>query len=359
LSITLSSWETASCGDRGASGPPISPSHNNTMKFALIVVTFCVFIGICLGAVGDTFTVNCAPLTIQRADPIVNPGIAGSHVHSVVGANAFRRNMAGYKTGEANATTCNKAKDHSNYWVPQLYHQRSDGKWEMVKWGGSAIYYQKRACDYSPNARYCNKSFVPLAFPEGFRMVAGDPARRTQDDKDFAQKAISIMCIDGNGGEHPGFPTVKCGTFRSQVYFPSCWDGVNIDTPDHKSHVAYPAIGDYNGGVCPQSHPKAIFSLFFEFWYEVGAYNDLNRFAFANGDPTGYGFHGDFIMGWTDRDALQHAHETCITASDCPTLGNQPTNPQPLLYPAIFEEDIGLKGPIDKLPGNNPVVFPK
>lgn len=63
-------------------------------------------------------------------------------------------------------------------------------------------------------------------------------------------------------------------------------------------------------------------------------------------------------MGWTDRDALQHAHETCISSADCPTLGNQPANPQTLIYPAIFEEDIGLNNPIPKLPGNNPVTFP-
>ena len=28
--------------------------------------------------------------------------------------------------------------------------------------------------------------------------------------------------------------------------------------------MAYPAIGTYDGGVCPESHPKAIFSLFWK-----------------------------------------------------------------------------------------------
>ncbi len=59
--------------------------------------------------------------------------------------------------------------------------------------------------------------------------------------------------------------------------------------------MSYPAIGDYNGGVCPKSHPVAIFSAFYEFHFDVSPFPDIDRFAFANGDPTGYGFHGDYM----------------------------------------------------------------
>jgi len=309
---------------------------------------------------GDTFTVNCVPLTLQRADPIVQPGIASTHVHSIIGGNAFRRNMSGKMDATmANSTSCDKALDHSNYWVPQLYHYRvSDKMYEMVRLSGAAVYYQKRACNYAPGLKTCDKNVLPLAFPDGFRMVTGDPKRRTQNDTDFEQKAISFMCIGtaGSGDVH-GFPKTHCDQFRSQIYFPSCWNGVDLDSPTHKSHVAYPAIGNYNGGVCPASHPVALFSIFFEFYFETGGYPDIDHFAFANGDPTGYGYHGDFIMGWTNRDALQHAHANCITASDCPTLGSQPAVARPLITSAIYEEEIGLHGPIASLPGNNTIVW--
>ena len=33
------------------------------------------------------------------------------------------------------------------------------------------------------------------------------------------------------------------------VSVPQCWDGVNLDSPDHKSHMAYPVGG------CPSTHP--------------------------------------------------------------------------------------------------------
>jgi len=225
----------------------------------------------------------------------------------------------------------------------------------------AAIYYQLRACDYVPGRRNCDNSTIPMAFPDGFRMVAGDPLRRTQNDSDYAQRAVHMVCLakDGVGLEQaPGFPHQHCTTMRAEVYFPSCWDGKNLDSPDHKTHVSYPAIGDFNFGVCPESHPVAIFSIFFEFFFDTSSYKDFDRFAFANGDPTGYGYHGDFMMGWTNRTLLQTAHRDCINAANCPKLGNQPMTPRSLIYPAIYEEDIGLHGPIPSLPGDNPVVWP-
>jgi len=309
-------------------------------------------------AANGLFTVSCAPLTVQRSDPIVNPGAPGSHVHSIIGGNAFSRTMVGRAAEAANATTCSFVLDHSNYWVPSLYHQRADQMWELVPWRGSAVYYLKRTCNYDPNLNNCNgDEAFQLAFPYGFRMVAGDPGRRTNNATSFADQAVDIVCLGGNVPEGPGFPKAKCDTIRAQVYFPSCWDGKNLDSPNHKDHVSYPYKGAYNGGVCPSSHPVAIFSIFYEFFFVTNTFNDYNRFAFSCGDPTGYGFHGDFIMGWTDRDKLQNAHPTC-NAGNCPTLGNQAANAQKLIHPAIYEEEVGLNGPIKTLPGNNAVVWP-
>jgi len=167
------------------------------------------------------------------------------------------------------------------------------------------------------------------------------------------------MCLfDGGSKQYEGFPPRQCNIIRAEVYFPSCWDGKNLDTPDHHSHMSYPAKGDFNGGVCPESHPVALFSIFYEFFFDTSTYKDFNRFAFANGDPTGYGFHADFVMGWTNRTLLQNAHRDCAGVADCPQLGNQQPESRPLIYPAIYEEEIGLNGPIPSLPGNNTVIWP-
>ncbi|KAL4757157.1 DUF1996 domain-containing protein [Aspergillus foveolatus] len=120
------------------------------------------------------------------------------------------------------------------------------------------------------------------------------------------------MCIVKNGlsNEAKHLPRQSCEKLRSQVFFPSCWDGENLDSSDHKSHMAYPAFGDYNKGVCPESHPVAIF-IFVEFVFNTAPFPDYHNLLYATGDRIEYGLHGDFINGWTDQTALSNAFETC------------------------------------------------
>ena len=75
--------------------------------------------------------------------------------------------------------------------------------------------------------------------------------------------------------------------------------------------MAYP--DGIDSGQCPSSHPIRLVSLFYEVYFSVAPFNDLNdggRFVLANGDPTGYGLHGDFLNGW-DRSVLSRAVEEC------------------------------------------------
>jgi hypothetical protein len=112
--------------------------------------------------------------------------------------------------------------------------------------------------------------------------------------------------------------------------------------------MAYPAIGDYNFGVCPPFHPVAIFSIFYEFSFDTSPFTDFSKYVYAMGDPTDYGLHGDFINGWTDQTALQNAFQSCVG----PDSVNAPTcslsvngspgsaSSQPLDVPAPME-DVG------------------
>jgi hypothetical protein len=83
------------------------------------------------------FNFACAPLTIQRSDPIVNPGAPGGHTHAIIGGSAFSRSMSNEAAPNARDTTCAIEIDKSNYWQPQLYHIRSDGQFETVPFQGS------------------------------------------------------------------------------------------------------------------------------------------------------------------------------------------------------------------------------
>ena len=141
------------------------------------------------------------------------------------------------------------------------------------------------------------------------------------------------------------------------VFFPGCWDGVNLDSPNHEDHVAYPSGID--NGVCPPSHPVHLISIFYEIYYDVASINKLKlpgRYVLANGDPTGYGLHGDFLNGWNES-VLQAAIDQCTADSgviqDCPVFnGRYFTSKEQANCQAVdpFPED-NVMAPGQKLPG--------
>ncbi|KAL4783886.1 hypothetical protein BJX76DRAFT_357558 [Aspergillus varians] len=310
----------------------------------------------------DEFSFSCLPLTIQLSDPIVSPGKESSHTHVITGGTAFQRTMDMQTAPDASETTCEVAIDRSNYWVPALYHMTQDNSFEMVEYEWSAVYYLNRVCDYAAGAQTCKDGSYPLAPPAGLRILAGDPTLQTYNDSEFAQRAISHMCLmeDGSSNETKHLPQQPCEKLRSQVFFPSCWDGENLDSPNHKSHMAYPAIGEYNKGVCPESHPVAIFSIFVEFIFNTKEFPDYQNWVYATGDQTGYSLHGDFINGWTDQAALQSGFETCTTeewlsSPECSITKTQkrPLSPLSLQPDApIPGGDLGQDGTIPALPGH-------
>jgi hypothetical protein len=95
---------------------------------------------------GQIFTVNCQPLTIQRGDPIISPGAISAHVHAVIGGTAFQQTMGLNTAVNAKDTTCDKKIDKSNYWQPQLYHQNSDGSFNLIHFQGSVSAWETETC---------------------------------------------------------------------------------------------------------------------------------------------------------------------------------------------------------------------
>jgi hypothetical protein len=216
-------------------------------------------------------------------------------------------------------SSCPVQDDFSNYWTPKLYYQYQNGSFQSVPTvgdsmsdqnGGMTVYYRK-SITCAPVLRLPCANFVVQrgpaadsdtlkAFPEGFRMLAGDSSKRNYTG-DFPANAISFSCLGSNEAETNGLPNYNCPSgLRAQVFFPSCWDGQNLDSDDHMSHMSYPASGSYNNGPCPSSHPVQLISLFFEVLYDTNQFSNMwygnsQPFVFANGDSTGYGFHGDFV----------------------------------------------------------------
>lgn len=198
-------------------------------------------------------------------------------------------------------------------------------------------------------------------------MLAGTPGKR-QPTNDFAGLAVSYVCLNYSTTSPYSnkLPDQPCPDgLRAQIFFPSCWDGVNLDSPDHASHMAYPTEYSYDNGPCPASHPVHMISLFYEvifstvdfpFWTPESAWQP---FVFSMGDPTGYGFHGDFINGW-DVPTLQNATNLCTADTgqiyDCPVFDffTSDETESCTLAPKIDEQ---IFGTMDNLPGCNPITW--
>jgi hypothetical protein len=78
------------------------------------------------------------------------------------------------------------------------------------------------------------------------------------------------------GADTTSLPNGMChGGIRSTITFPTCWDGKNLDSPDHKAHVSYPETGTFEStGVCPASHPVRLPQLMYEVMWDTTPFND-------------------------------------------------------------------------------------
>ncbi|KAL8970381.1 MAG: hypothetical protein Q9183_001554 [Haloplaca sp. 2 TL-2023] len=296
---------------------------------------------------------SCGIVQTSRIDPIVNPGALSSHAHKIAGASNINKDSTFDSLLQSKCTSCEIQADKSAYWTPPLYYEHPNGSFEEVPNSGMTVYYLGRGDD---------EDLKP--FPPGFRMLSGNAKARSYNEKDLIPGSerpiadrVSFACLDTNPSkEQPGMTQTNCKNgLRAQVHFQSCWNGKDLYKADN-SHVEYKSGLD--NGVCPPSHPVSLMNLFFEVLYGVNDINkDGGRFVFSQGDPTGYGFHGDFMNGW-EPEVLAAGVKECgfgnkdgavkYCAPFQPSLDPEFSKTCPEV-PSLLSEPV--HGMLDKLPG--------
>eukprot|EP00466_Bigelowiella_natans_P020013 jgi/Bigna1/86113/estExt_fgenesh1_pg.C_80105 len=277
---------------------------------------------------------DCSTTAFVRTDPIVNPNGLGPHVHTFFGSNQVAPSTTWADLRNATRTSCEWVENKSLYWAPSVYR--------VVN--GQYILHR----DFTHTAYYNWETGVTRSFPNGFRMIAGgDPAIYPTK-----QEIMGAGCGTGL------LPTQVCSELEITLIMPECWDGVNLDSPDHRSHVAYPTNNEIpeNGmGTCPASHPVPIPRI--RIFYRLNNYPG-GQHVFSDG--TQY-IHADYFFGW-DQYQLQSIMDQCTNPhysadqAECPGLTTAQATTE-----IIENTDYITTEPIDNvnyLPGFGPTGSP-
>lgn len=235
---------------------------------------------------GVNFVETCRFSHRAPDDPIVFPGQPGaSHDHSFV-ANRTTDAFSTFGSLRSGSTTCRRAADTAAYWMPTL----SQGTTQVLP-TGATIYYRRATLN------------EVRAFPNGLRMIAGSSKATEPQDLRITYWNCGLL-----GGVPPSSTVPTCqetaGSYlRLHLRFPSCWDGVNLDSADHKSHMAYALRGE-----CPSSHPVAVPAIELIYRYPT---RGGEGFSLSSGGQLSA--HADFFNAWNPGQ-LKRLVEGCLNA---------------------------------------------
>lgn len=252
------------------------------------------------------FRTSCDFSHMAFDDPIVFPGQVGaSHLHAFFGNTAVNGNSTAESILNTGNSTCRGGiANRSSYWVPAMIDTR-DGT--PLRPSSSQFYYKTGYLGVVPS--------TVRSFPAGMRIIAGD----TKNFSPSGPFGYSCHSSTGTTAETKAIQNCPVGTEVWQhIHFPQCWDGRNLDSPDHKSHMAYPTAG--RG--CPASHPVPLPEITFNIIYPVTEANAPLRWRLASDNyssslPGGYSAHGDWFNGWR-QDIMDAFVNNCDrTAMDC------------------------------------------
>lgn len=231
-------------------------------------------------AVEKRFSIRCFFSHAAQVDPIVSPGVVSHHNHAFVGNNTVAADST-YESMIAGGSSCGFSPDKAGYWIPTL-----------ISPTGQTILPISANAYYRSIGALANKDVQP--FPPDLRLVSSR-YDYSCGDKASTRTSGALDCR-GQVDEQK--------FVRLRIIFPDCWDGVNLDSPDHISHLAR-----QRSGGCPSTHPVPVPHLAVTWKFPV--MHTLGGYTLSSGALTTA--HGDFWNTW-EQPVLEELVDRCLGA---------------------------------------------
>jgi len=256
------------------------------------------------------FRVNCSLSHMNFDDPLVFPGqVRATHLHAFFGNTGVNANSNNTSINNSGNSTCTGGTENrSGYWMPAMI-DTATGR-PVNQSAGTASDSENALQAYYKTGYQGVASNTVRNFPAGLRMIAGDARSTRPQERHGAGQPLpaTYYCVVGTSGaitpEQASFPDCAPGQiFVMKIVFPQCWDGVNLDSADHKSHMSYGTWGpvsSQNGAGCPSTHPVPLPEITQNYRFRVPA-GGMSNWRLASdtySGPAGYSGHADWWNGW-------------------------------------------------------------
>lgn len=263
------------------------------------------------------FRFICNAGQLRRDDPIVYPGQPGkSHLHQFYGNLAADANSTYTSLRGGGQSTCMSPLNRSAYWMPAML----DGGTNVVRPDYVIIYYKRRPksdpkCSLSSGDPQAEGNCVDL--PNGLKFIFGYDM--ISGKAPTGKLWFNCQGTGARPGKYATLPEAAANCpagaqVGALIEAPDCWDGKNLDSANHRDHVAYASYGNWGYLKCPSTHPYVIPAFTLGAWYTSDA--NIRNWRFSSDDmlpnqPRGTTFHADFFMAW-DPKVKDMWHANCI-----------------------------------------------
>ena len=262
------------------------------------------------------FRIPCSVSHMSNDDPIVYPNQPGaSHSHTFFGNTSTNSKSDLMNLIATGNSTCNGGiMNKSAYWVPSMIDTVTHAP---IAPDGALIYYK------SGDIGYIGPEPI-VAPPTGLRMIAGN-SKATPADAATIPGHFTCKTPTGTTPWSKTIPNCNVGdVLTMEINYPQCWDGINLDSPDHKAHMADRIYLSNTSIVqtCPADHPIKIPAIAINVNYTITKANQAANWRLASDNYAsttagGYSAHADYVVGW-DKTLLPSIVKNCITSRlDC------------------------------------------